>query len=88
MLESRAQRSALGTAPDRSAVDVGLNFSLSENLTELLKNHMSNKQMARVPSPRPISHNKKPVSICTNKMKIFFCDFTTIRGMKLGVGLG
>ena len=65
MLESRAQRSALGTAPDRSVVDVGLNFSLSENLTELLKNHMSNKQMARVPSPSPISH-KKAVSICTS----------------------
>ena len=41
MLESKAERSALGAAPDIAVVDVGLNFSMSKNLTELLKNHTS-----------------------------------------------
>ena len=41
MLEFRAERSALGAAPDIAVVvDVGLNF-LSQNLTELLKNPTS-----------------------------------------------
>ena len=38
MVESRAERSALGAAPDIAAVDVGLNF---ENPT--LLNHTSKK---------------------------------------------
>ena len=42
MLGSRAERSALGAAPDIAVVDVGLNF-LSGNLSELLKNHTSKK---------------------------------------------
>ena len=42
MLESRAERSALGAAPDISVVDVGLNF-LPKTLTELLKN-LTSKQ--------------------------------------------
>ena len=41
MLESRAERSALGAAPDVAAVDVGLNF-LSPK-TQLL-NHTSKKK--------------------------------------------
>ena len=78
MLESRAEGSALGAAPDIAVVDVGLNFlpGMSKNLTELLKNYTS-KQMARLSSSRPISH-KKPASLCTNKMEFFFCDLTKI----------
>ena len=33
MLESRAERSALGAAPDVAVVDVGLNFFESKDLT-------------------------------------------------------
>ena len=54
MLESRAERSALGAARHsiNSTSRLWLEFPMSKNLTELLKNPTS-KQMGRVPSPRP-----------------------------------
>ena len=54
MLESRAERSAVGAAPDIAVVGVGLSFLCPKtqlNLNELLKNHTSKQTNG----PRTIS---------------------------------
>ena len=62
-----------------AVVDVDLNFLCPKTwLNCCWRITRTNKQMTRVPSPRPISHSKKPVSICANKMELCFCDLTRV----------
>ena len=82
MLEFRAERSALGAAPDIAVVvDVGLNF-LSQNLTELLKNPTRKQTNGPGTISASVSH-KKPVAIYTNKRDLFL---RPDENRKLGIG--
>ena len=77
MLESRAERSTLDVAPDIEVVHVGLNF-LSENLTELLKNHTSKQSNG----PSAISASdfaqQEACFDLHKQARFFFCDLTEI----------
>ena len=55
MLKSRAERAAVGAAPDEEVVDVCVNVVTP---SDLLLNHRSKRRMTREPSP-----HKKSVSI-------------------------
>ena len=78
MLKSRAERSALGPAPDVAVVDVWLKFE-SKNLTTEAREQ--NKRMTRAPPP-----HKKPVLISQNN-DICSCDGTKLKIYRSRVGM-
>ena len=75
MLESRAERSAPGAAPDVAVVDVGLSF-MSPKTYLTAESHTSKKRMTRA------SSHKKPISILHERVLFLRPD----QNLKLGIG--